>query len=136
MGDAGNKAGGALLAVLCLAQFMLILDVAVVAVAVPSMQEDLGVAPEDAQWATTAYALAFGGVLVVVGKVADLFGARLVFLTGVLGFVAASLDCWPKTPRSCSWRKAHRALRRPWFLRRRSRFCSPASRKGANATAL
>lgn len=91
---AKDKAGAnALLAVLCLAQFMLILDVAVVAVAVPPIQDDLGVAPADAQWISTAYALAFGGFLIVAGRAADLFGARRVFLVGVLGFVAASLGC-------------------------------------------
>lgn len=83
----------ALLAILCLAQFILILDVAVVAVAVPSIQNDLGVASADAQWVSTAYALAFGGFLIVAGRMADLFGARRVFLVGLLGFVVASLGC-------------------------------------------
>ncbi|MGI8911841.1 MAG: MFS transporter [Rubrobacteraceae bacterium] len=82
-----------LLAVLCMAQFMLILDVAVVAVAVPSIQDDLRVAPVDLQWISSAYALAFGGFLIVAGRGADLLGARRVFLAGVLGFVVASLGC-------------------------------------------
>lgn len=82
-----------LLIVLCLAQFMLILDVAVVAVAVPSIQDDLGVAPADLQWISTAYALAFGGFLILAGRLADLVGARRVFLIGVFGFVLASLAC-------------------------------------------
>ncbi len=82
-----------LLVVVCLAQFMLILDVAVVAVAVPSIQDDLGVAGADVQWISTAYALAFGGFLIVAGRLADLVGARRVFLIGVFGFVIASLAC-------------------------------------------
>lgn len=95
---AGRDAGGrtrsnVLLAVLCLAQFMLILDVAVVAVAVPSIQDELGVAPADLQWISSAYALAFGGFLIVAGRVADLLGTWRVFLVGVFGFVVASLGC-------------------------------------------
>jgi MFS family permease len=64
----GSTRSTALLAVLCLAQSMLILDVAIVAVAVPSIQDDLAVAAADLQWISTAYALAFGGFLIVAGR--------------------------------------------------------------------
>ncbi len=90
---AGSTGTTALLVVLCLAQFMLILDVAVVAVAIPSIQDDLAVAAADLQWISTAYALAFGGFLIVAGRAADLWGARRLFLVGVFVFVVASLGC-------------------------------------------
>lgn len=82
-----------LLALLCLAQFMLILDVAIVAVALPPIQADLDLAPADMQWVTTAYALTFGGFMVVAGRAADLYGARAAFLAGIALFVAASAAC-------------------------------------------
>jgi len=90
---AGSTGTTALLVVLCLAQFMLVLDVAVVAVAIPSIQDDLAVAAADLQWISTAYALAFGGFLIVAGRAADLWGARRLFLIGVSVFVVASLGC-------------------------------------------
>ncbi len=89
----GSTRSTALLAVLCLAQSMLILDVAIVAVAVPSIQDDLAVAAADLQWISTAYALAFGGFLIVAGRAADLWGTRRLFLVGVFVFVVASLGC-------------------------------------------
>lgn len=82
-----------LLTLLCLAQFMLILDVAVVAVAVPSIQSDLDVSSADIQWVSTAYGLAFGGFLVAAGRISDLFGPRLLLLGGLVVFVLASAAC-------------------------------------------
>ena len=75
---------------LCAAQFMVILDISVVNVALPSIQDDLGFAIEDLQWVITAYTLAFGGLLLLGGKAADLFGRRRMFLTGLGVFTAAS----------------------------------------------
>ncbi|MBO4205930.1 MFS transporter [Micromonospora echinofusca] len=86
-------AGRALLAVLCLAQFMLILDVAVVAVAMPTIQLDLGIGAADIMWVGTAYALTFGGFLVTAGRFADLFGARRMLLVGLVVFALGSLGC-------------------------------------------
>jgi EmrB/QacA subfamily drug resistance transporter len=80
----------AVLILLCAAQFMVILDVTVVNVALPSIQEDLAIATEDLQWVVTAYTLAFGGLLLLGGRLADLGGRRLVFLSGLAGFTAAS----------------------------------------------
>ncbi|GAA2416781.1 MFS transporter [Nonomuraea africana] len=88
-----SRGPGILLAVLCLAQFMLILDVAVVAVALPTIQPDLGISPADIQWVGTAYALAFGGFLVTAGRMADLFGARKLMVLGLIVFAVASLGC-------------------------------------------
>jgi len=79
------------LILLCAAQFMVILDITVVNIALPSIQADLGIAVKDLQWVITAYTLAFGGLLLVGGRAADLFGRRRVFLAGLLTFTLASL---------------------------------------------
>jgi EmrB/QacA subfamily drug resistance transporter len=79
------------LVLLCAAQFMVILDITVVNVALPSIQADLDIATKDLQWVVTAYTLAFGGLLLLGGRAADLFGRRRVFLTGLAVFSAASL---------------------------------------------
>jgi EmrB/QacA subfamily drug resistance transporter len=79
------------LVLLCAAQFMVILDITVVNVALPSIQADLGIAIKDLQWVVTAYTLAFGGLLLLGGRAADRLGRRRVFLTGLLVFTAASL---------------------------------------------
>ena len=79
------------LVLLCAAQFMVILDITVVNVALPSIRAELGIAIEDLQWVVTAYTLAFGGLLLLGGRSADLLGRRRVFLAGVLVFTVASL---------------------------------------------
>ena len=79
------------LILLCAAQFMVILDITVVNVALLSIQADLHVAPGDLQWVITAYTLAFGGLLLLGGRAADLLGRRRVFVTGLIVFTAASL---------------------------------------------
>jgi EmrB/QacA subfamily drug resistance transporter len=79
------------LLLLCAAQFMVILDITVVNVALPSIQADIGFAVEDLQWVVTAYTLAFGGLLLLGGRAADLAGRRRVFLAGVGVFTAGSL---------------------------------------------
>ncbi len=79
------------LIVLCLAQFMVILDITVVNVALPTIQADVGLAMGDLQWVITAYTLAFGGLLLLGGRAADLLGRRRVFLAGLLVFTGASL---------------------------------------------
>jgi EmrB/QacA subfamily drug resistance transporter len=79
------------LATLCSAFFMVILDVAVVNVALPTIQVDLGVAEGSLQWVMSAYALAFGGLLLLGGRAADLLGRRRVFIVGVATFSGASL---------------------------------------------
>src|ERR687894_212728 len=79
------------LALLCTVQFMVVLDIAIVNVALPSIQADLGFAPENLQWVISAYALLFGGFLLLGGRLADILGRRRVFLAGVVVFTLASL---------------------------------------------
>jgi EmrB/QacA subfamily drug resistance transporter len=79
------------LALLCTVQFMVVLDVAIVNVALPSIQRDLGFSQENLQWVISAYALLFGGFLLLGGRAADLFGRRRVFRTGLIVFSVASL---------------------------------------------
>ncbi len=79
------------LVLLCAAQFMLILDITVVNVALPSIQGDVGLALTDMQWVVTAYTLTFGGLIILGGRAGDLFGRRRVFLAGLALFTVASL---------------------------------------------
>ena len=79
------------LAALCAAFFMVILDVAIVNVALPTIQVDLGFSQKNLQWVVSAYALTFGGLLLLGGRIADLVGRRRVFVIGVALFAAASL---------------------------------------------
>jgi EmrB/QacA subfamily drug resistance transporter len=79
------------LALLSVVQFMVVLDIAIVNVALPSIQVDLGFSQENLQWVISAYALVFGGFLLLGGRAADLLGRRLVFLAGVFVFTLSSL---------------------------------------------
>ena len=81
------------LALLCGAFFMVILDGTIVLVALPSIGADLGFSEHGLQWVLSAYALTFGGLLLLGGRAADLLGRRRVFIAGVLFFTAASLMC-------------------------------------------
>src|SRR4051812_19648281 len=78
------------LAVIAIAQLMVVLDGTVVTIALPSAQRDLHISVADRQWAITAYSLAFGGLLLLGGRIADYVGRRRMFLVGLLGFAAAS----------------------------------------------
>ncbi|WP_405071116.1 MFS transporter [Kribbella sp. NBC_01510] len=80
-----------LLGLLAVAQFMLILDVTVVAIALPNIQTDLGLQRETLTWVVSAYTLMFGGLMLLGGRAADLFGSRRVVLTGLFVFTLASL---------------------------------------------
>jgi EmrB/QacA subfamily drug resistance transporter len=79
------------LALLSAVQFMVVLDIAIVNVALPSIKVDLGFSQENLQWVISAYALVFGGFLLLGGRAADLLGRRRVFLVGVVVFTVASL---------------------------------------------
>ena len=85
--------GNARLALLCVAQFVVVLDVTIVAIALPAIRRDLGFEPADLQWVLSAYTLTFGGGLLLAGRVADLYGARRAFRSGLLIFAAASFAC-------------------------------------------
>jgi EmrB/QacA subfamily drug resistance transporter len=79
------------LALLSVVQFMVVLDIAIVNVALPSIQVDLGFSQENLQWVISAYALVFGGFLLLGGRAADLLGRRRIFLLGVVVFTLSSL---------------------------------------------
>ena len=81
------------LALLCAVQFMVVLDVAIVNVALPSIQLDLGFSQENLQWVISAYALVFGGFLLLGGRLADILGRRAVFIAGLVIFSIGSLLC-------------------------------------------
>jgi EmrB/QacA subfamily drug resistance transporter len=81
------------LALLCGAFFMVILDAGIVIVALPSIGDDLGFSERGLQWVLSAYALTFGGLLLLGGRAADLLGRRRVFMAGLVVFTTASLLC-------------------------------------------
>src|SRR5487761_688691 len=78
------------LGVIALAQLMVVLDATVVNIALPSAQRDLHISTLNRQWGITAYTLAFGGLLLLGGRVADFWGRRRMFIVGLIGFAAAS----------------------------------------------
>ena len=79
------------LALIVAAQFMVVLDVAIVNVALPSIRTDLGFSQESLQWVITAYSIVFGGVLLLGGRLADLLGRRRLFMAGLALFTVSSL---------------------------------------------
>jgi EmrB/QacA subfamily drug resistance transporter len=81
------------LALIVTAQFMVILDVAIVNVALPSIKSDLGFSQESLQWVVSAYAIFFGGALLLGGRLGDLLGRRRLFVSGLAVFAASSLLC-------------------------------------------
>ena len=81
------------LALLAAVQFMVVLDIAIVNVALPSIQTDLDVSQANLQWVISAYALVFGGFLLLGGRTADLLGRRRVFMVGLVMFTIGSLLC-------------------------------------------
>lgn len=90
---APNPRRWSILAVVGTAFFMTILDVAIVNVAVPSIETDLGIDRQTVQWVITAYAITFGGFLLLGGRIADLLGRRRIFIGGLTVFTLASLAC-------------------------------------------
>jgi EmrB/QacA subfamily drug resistance transporter len=91
--EASGARKSAILAIACLGQFMVILDVAIVTVALPAMRADLGFSATGLQWVVNAYTLTFAGFLLLGGRAADLFGRRRILLAGLTLFTAASLVC-------------------------------------------
>ena len=81
----------AFLAICCMAQFMVVLDVSIVNVALPAMRHDLGLSVTSEQWVVNAYTLTFAGLLMLGGRASDLFGRRRVFMTGLGIFTVCSL---------------------------------------------
>src|SRR5438067_6865370 len=90
---ADDRRRWAALVVLCVGMLMIVLDVTVVNVALPSIQNDLGFTQSSLAWVMNAYLIAFGGLLLLAGRLGDLISRRRVFLTGLTVFTAASLMC-------------------------------------------
>jgi len=89
--QAPPRHAAALLAVACSAQFICVLDVGIVNVALPSMQDSLGLSPTGLQWVVSSYTLTFAGFLLLGGRAGDLFGRKRTFVSGLLLFTVASL---------------------------------------------
>src|SRR6266540_697330 len=79
--------------VLCLASLMIVLDVTIVGVALPSIREDLGFSETSLAWVVNGYLLTYGGFLLLGGRLGDLFGHRRLFIAGITLFTGASLAC-------------------------------------------
>src|ERR1700677_305338 len=94
LADGGSSASAdrrwAVLALLGVAQLMVVLDSTIVNIALPSAQRSLGFSTDSRQWVVTAYALAFGSLLLLGGKLGDLFGRKWTFIAGLIGFTGAS----------------------------------------------
>ena len=81
------------LGLLCATQFMLVIDISIINVALPTIQRALDFSTSNLQWVASGYALTFGGFLLLGGRAADLLGRRRLFMVGLGVFVAASLAC-------------------------------------------
>src|SRR5258705_2936557 len=79
--------------VLCVGMLMIVLDVTVVNVALPSIQDDLGFSQSSLAWVVNSYLIAFGGLLLLAGRLGDILGRKDVFMAGLAGFTLASLLC-------------------------------------------
>ena len=109
-----------ILALVGAAQFMVVLDVSIVNVALPSIRDDLGFSIGGLQWVVNAYTVTFGGLLLLGGRASDLLGRRRMFITGILVFALASLAgavapnaallvvarAQPRASAARSWRRA------------------------------
>jgi MFS family permease len=102
----GTRARWLALYVLCTGMLMIVLDVTIVNVALPSIQEDLHFSTSSLAWVVNAYLVAFGGLLLLAGRLGDLIGRRRVFLAGVALFTGASLLCG--VAQSAAWLVAAR----------------------------
>ena len=111
----------AVLALLGVAQLMVVLDVTIVNIALPSAQQALQFSAGDRQWIITAYALTFGSLLLLGGKLGDLFGRKWTFVAGLLGF-AGRVGCRRR------WRRHSVCWSRPGPCRDRSGRCWPRRR--------
>ena len=90
-GPPGERHARLRLALILVTSFMVVLDFSIVNVALPSIERDLGLAPDAVQWVVTGYAIAFGGLLILGGRAVDVLGGRAMLVTGLLIFSAASL---------------------------------------------
>src|SRR3989454_3011772 len=93
MSELSNRGRWIALYVLCLATLMIVLDVTIVGVALPSIKQDLGFSKTSLAWVVNGYLLTYGGFLLLGGRLGDLFGNRRLFLFGITLFTLASLAC-------------------------------------------
>jgi EmrB/QacA subfamily drug resistance transporter len=93
IGAVSDRSRWIALYVLCVGMLMIVLDVTVVNVALPSIQDDLGFSTSSLAWVVNAYLIAFGGLLLLAGRLGDLIGRRKIFLAGLVVFTASSLVC-------------------------------------------
>jgi EmrB/QacA subfamily drug resistance transporter len=93
MTNLDNRARWIALLIVCLGDLMIVLDVTIVGVALPSIREDLGFSETSLAWVVNAYLLTFGGFLLLGGRLGDLFGHRRLFIVGIALFTGASLAC-------------------------------------------
>src|SRR5499427_9728374 len=91
--DASDSSRWLALYVLCTGMLMIVLDVTIVNVALPSIQDSLGFSSSSLAWVVNAYLIAFGGLLLLAGRLGDLLSRKRVFLTGLAVFTGASLLC-------------------------------------------
>ena len=128
------------LMVIAIAQLMVVLDASIVNIALPSIQDDLGISDADRQWVVTAYTLAFGGLLLLGGRIADFQGRKRMFIVGLIGFAFASFLGGISHDRRDAVRgpRASRASSPPCWPRppsRSSRSRSPTPRSGRRPSA-
>src|SRR5437762_12792544 len=93
MSDLDARTRWIALYVLCLASLMIVLDVTIVGVALPSIKADLGFSDTSLAWVVNAYLLTYGGFLLLGGRLGDLYGHRRLFLIGITLFTVASIGC-------------------------------------------
>jgi hypothetical protein len=117
-------------ALACAGQFLVVLDVSVVNVALPSMRADLGLDAQGLQWVVNGYAIAFAGFMLLGGRAGDLYGRKRMFLVGLALFTLASLGGGPpsRAP-NCSSHGPRRGSVPPSSRPRRSRSSRPPSRR-------
>src|SRR5689334_25108533 len=89
----GSRSANAVLALIAVAQFMVVLDASVVNVTLPTLKRDLGFSGQSLSWVLNAYTLVFGGFLLLGGRLADALGRRRLFMGGIALFSGASLVC-------------------------------------------
>src|SRR5829696_3977604 len=89
--EAGSRRRWLALGLIAAAQFMVIMDTSIIGVALPKMQQDLGFTPQDLSWVFNAYVVAFAGLLLLGGRLSDLYGARRIFTAGWAILAAGSL---------------------------------------------
>src|SRR5438094_8933726 len=93
MSELSNRGRWIALYVLCLASLMIVLDMTIVGVALPSIKDDLGFSETSLAWVVNGYLLTYGGFLLLGGRLGDIYGHRRLFLIGISLFTLASLAC-------------------------------------------